>query len=149
MVKLSEYLSIDIISDLDSVNKMDAIREMIALISHSDKMKDPKEYEEALYERERILSTGIGLGVAVPHAKVASVDNFIIALGRSRKGIDYESIDDKPVHLIFMIAGPECKQKEYLKILAKISLIARNEDTKAKIMSVQSDDEIYELLQQF
>lgn len=149
MVKLAQIISDDLIKDIDADNKSGAIDEMIAMISKSDKINDIVEFEQAILDREKILSTGIGLGVAVPHAKASHVSDFVVALGRCLEGIDFDSIDGKPVYLIFMIAGPEQQQKVYLKILAKISLIARNEDLKKRIMNAKNADEIFSLLSNF
>ena len=149
MIKLSNFLKQEIIADITSNSKASVLSEMVALIGKSGKISDIKEYENAINTRENILSTGIGLGVAVPHAKTNHVSDFAVALGRTQAGIDFDSIDDKPVHLIFMIAGPEEQQKVYLKILAKISLIARNEDIKKQIIEAQSIEEIYNILKVF
>ncbi|MFP4458796.1 MAG: PTS sugar transporter subunit IIA [Candidatus Zixiibacteriota bacterium] len=149
MVRLSKYLSEDLITDIDADSKFSAIEEMISLISSSEHISDIDEFAQAIKDRENILSTGIGLSVAVPHAKGDHVNDFVVALGRSFEGIDYDSIDGKPVNLIFMIAGPAQKQKIYLKILAKISLIARNEELKKEIISAKSKEEIFKVLSKF
>ncbi len=149
MVKLSDYISTDIISDIASDTKSGVLSEMVALIAKSGQISDIAEYEKAIQNRENILSTGIGLGVAVPHAKTANVKDFAVALGRSQSGIEYDSIDGKPVKLVFMIAGPEAEQKVYLKILAKISLIARNEDLKNQIIEAADKEAIYDIVKEF
>ncbi len=149
MVKLKDYIDTNIISDMASETKTSVLGEMVALIENSGKITDIQEYEKAILNRESILSTGIGLGVAVPHAKTAHVKDFAVALGRSQAGIDYDSIDNSPVHLIFMIAGPEDDQKTYLKILARISLIARNEDLKKQILNADGPEDIYDILKEF
>lgn len=149
MIKLSSYVNRDFIKDIEADTKVGAIEEMIALISKSDKIGDIDEFERAIRERENILSTGIGLSVAVPHARGNHIEDFVVAIGRCLNSIDYDAIDGKAVSLIFMIAGPKNDQKLYLKILAKISLLARNEDVKEKIRTASSIDEIYSIISDY
>ena len=94
------------------------------------------------------MSTGIGYGIAIPHARHKSVTDFIIALGIHKKGICYESIDDKPVHLIFMIASPENKNREYIEIMSELSVLLKDNELKQKILSLDSEKNVYRIIRE-
>ena len=92
---------------------------MIDVLATSAQVRDKDELADAVFKREAIMSTGIGLGMAVPHVRIASVDELVMAIGISRPGIhDYASLDDKPVHLVFLIAAPKGQHAEYLRLLS-------------------------------
>ncbi len=107
---------------LKAANKEAAIRELAQAISQSPDVGDGEALLEAILDRERIMSTGIGLGIAIPHAKIPSVREFVVALGKSPAGIEFNSLDGKPVHFVVMIAGPDQQQERYLQLLARITL---------------------------
>jgi mannitol/fructose-specific phosphotransferase system IIA component (Ntr-type) len=92
------------------------------------------------------MSTGIGLGIAIPHAKTSSVTDFVIALGRSSTGIEYDSLDGEPVHLILLIAASDTQGDEFLKLLATIGTIFNESANIKKILSAQSPESILRLL---
>ncbi len=119
---------------------------MINLLSKSDKVTNQKALEKAIIDRENLMSTGIGYGIAIPHAREKSVKDFIIALGIHKNGISYESIDDKPVHLISMIASPENKNREYIIIMSKLSVILKDTELREKILASDSEKEIYQII---
>lgn len=119
---------------------------MVNLLSKSDKVTNQKALEKAIIDRENLMSTGIGYGIAIPHAREKSVKDFIIALGIHKNGISYESIDDKPVQLIFMIASPENKNREYIIIMSKLSVILKDSELREKILASDSEKEIYQII---
>ena len=84
------------------------------------------DFENAILQREQTVSTGIGLGVAVPHAKLPTIESFFIVLGVLRHAVEWDAIDQQPVRLVFMIGGPADQQSTYLQILAKVVLITKN-----------------------
>ena len=87
-----------------------------------DTMTDGARLLAAIHEREKIMSTGIGLGIAIPHAKIPSVKDFVVGFAKIDQGIDFNSLDGKPVHFVVMIAGPDHQQERYLQLLARITL---------------------------
>jgi mannitol/fructose-specific phosphotransferase system IIA component (Ntr-type) len=134
MIPLGPYLDDARFADLRARAKTDAIREACALLRGAPGIGDPEALERAVLERERTLSTGIGLGIAVPHAKIPSVREFAIAVGRSEEGIDFDSLDGRPVHLVVLIAGPEGRQAQYLRILASVTLRLRRPEVRRAIL---------------
>lgn len=133
------------IVDLNATTKDEALREMVKVISKSPDVADPGEFEKAIFERERQLSTGVGIGVAIPHVKIESVKNFVAAVGRSHRGIEFNSIDNKPVHLIVMIGANDQQSGDYLKILAKLVLRLKNKDFRRKVLLAKNLEQIKEL----
>jgi mannitol/fructose-specific phosphotransferase system IIA component (Ntr-type) len=101
---------------------------------------------EAIMEREAIMSTGIGLGIAIPYAKIESVTDFVVGLGKSTEGIDFNSLDEKPVHFLVMIAGPKNQQERYLQLLAKITLKLKDGAVRRRLSQAGTVDEILQAL---
>lgn len=135
MIPIVPYLAPGRIVDLRSRDKAGALGEMCDVIATAPEVTDGEAFRAALLEREEIVSTGIGLGIAVPHAKIPSVRDFVMALGRSREGIEFQSLDGRPVHLVVLIAGPEDRQGRYLQILASITLRLKREDVRRDLLA--------------
>ena len=133
------------IIDLKASTKEEALKELAKLMASSPEITDPEEFEKGIFEREKQLSTGVGIGVAVPHVKIASVKDFIAAIGRSHRGIDYNSIDNKPVHIIVMIGASDTQSGEYLKVLARLVLRLKQKEFRRKVMLAKSPEEIRDL----
>ena len=105
IMHISKILQPDMIIDLQSVTKGDALDDLLDVITHSALITDKKKFRKAIKDREKLMSRGIGYGVVVPHARDKTVKDFVIAVDRSAQGVSYEWIDDKPVELIFMIGA--------------------------------------------
>jgi PTS system nitrogen regulatory IIA component len=101
---------------------------------------------EMLLEREKLGSTGIGHGVAIPHGKLKGVDGIIVAFGRSKKGVDFQSMDNRPVHLFFLIVAPENSTATHLKVLASISRLLRDKAFRRKLIKASSQDDLYNII---
>jgi mannitol/fructose-specific phosphotransferase system IIA component (Ntr-type) len=147
MVDLSEHLHPSRVGDLKGRTKDDVLAEMVALVRSSDSVEDPASLLAAVRERERVLSTGIGLGIAIPHAKIPGVSRFVVAVGRHAKGIDFDAIDGRPVHLVVLIAGPQDAQDRYLRLLARLSQRLKQEEVRKKILAAGGPEEIVRLLE--
>lgn len=148
MKSLIELISPDRIVMLKSKTKEEALRELVGVISKSPHVRDKEEFLRAILEREEIMSTGIGLGIAVPHAKLDSVTDFVIAIGVSKEGIDFNSLDDKPAHIIVMIAGPN-RQETYLRILARVTLLLKNEKVRRSIIQAETPEKVIEIIRSY
>jgi PTS system nitrogen regulatory IIA component len=98
---------------------------------------------EVLLDREKLGSTGIGDGIAIPHGKLKGLDSLVIAFGRSHDGIDFDSIDGKPVHIFFLLMAPESSTGQHLKALAKISRMLKDPAFRSNLMSAKSTEELY------
>jgi mannitol/fructose-specific phosphotransferase system IIA component (Ntr-type) len=111
---------------LSEEGKDEALRALAGVLAAGCGIRDQAELESEIAEREKLMSTGIGMGLAVPHVRLASVRQLTMAVGISRKGIsDYASLDDKPVHLVFMIAAPAGQHSDYLRLLSVVSARAK------------------------
>jgi PTS system nitrogen regulatory IIA component len=101
-----------------------------------------------LLERERLGSTGIGDGIAIPHGKLKDLDQLVLSFGRSSQGVDFESMDGKPVHLFFLLVAPESCAGIHLRALARIARLLKNGVVRKKLGSMSDRDEIYNLIKQ-
>lgn len=108
-------------------------------------IKDEKEFLDAIFDRENIVSTGIGLGIAIPHSKLDSIDNFFIIIGIIKDEIDWKSLDSKPVKAVFLIGGPANAQKKYLSILSKLMLIIRNSKIRNKLFTAVEEKDVVDI----
>ncbi len=122
MIRLEDHLVEERVLDLTSRTRDAALLEIVESLREAPEIEDKERLLEALIEREDIGSTGIGVGVAVPHAKIPQVTDFVIAYGRSREGIEWGSVDARAVHHVVLIAGPADRQHRYLQLLASVML---------------------------
>lgn len=146
MVFLHEYLSADRILFLDdpqngASDKSSALELMIQSVKDAPFMKDYPRFRQAVFDREDIMSTGIGYQVAIPHVKNSAVDSFFISVGIHREGIEWDALDGKPVNLVFLIGGVEDHQL-YLRILAKLTLVIKNKRLRQDIVNATTADEV-------
>ncbi len=147
-MEIINYFSEKCIVELETDDKFESLKIMVTLLAKNDKITSREKLEKAIIDRENLMSTGIGYGIAIPHARDKSVQDFVIALGIHKKGICYESIDDKPVHLIFMIASPENKNREYVIIMSKLRIILKDNKLKQKILELDSTGKIYQIIKE-
>jgi len=142
MYSLAELLPPDRIAVLNGRNKQEVIREMVTLISSSPLIKDPETVYKAVMDRERILSTGIGLGIAVPHARLDSVSDIVAAFGKTTLPIEYGSIDDEPVRIVVMIAAATRQQHDYIRALAKVTLFLKKDHVRGDLLAAETREEL-------
>ncbi|MBO0457656.1 PTS sugar transporter subunit IIA [Enterococcus hulanensis] len=133
--------------DLQATDKLAAISELANTFVSKGVVTNESIYSEAVMKREEESTTGIGFGVAIPHGKSAAVTEPSLAFGRSQAGIQYDSMDGKPVHLMFLIAVPETSNDEHLRILSKLSRKLMHEDVRQKLMTVTNIEEIYQIFE--
>lgn len=127
--------------DLKAENKIQAIDELIEILYEDGKVRDKEEFKKAVLKREEEFSTGIGMGIAIPHGKNKAVVEPSIAFGKSKKGIDYQSMDDKPAHLFFLIAVPEESSDIHLKALSEISRKLMHSEIREMLMNATNFEE--------
>ncbi len=145
-MKISEILNKNsIIADLVSTHKTGVLQEMANAVADASQA-DADAIAEVLMERESLGSTGIGGGIAIPHGKLAAVESVTVGFGLSRKGIDYDSLDNRPVHIFFLLLTPENSTGGHLKVLAQISKLLKMDHFKDRLKSAASIDEIYEIV---
>jgi len=127
---------------LKASTKEEALREMAAVLARAPDVTDGAALLEAILEREQIMSTGIGLGIAIPHAKIPTVKDFVVGLGKAQKGLDFNSLDGKPVHFVVMIAGPDDQQERYLQLLARITLKLKDAGVRRRLTEAKTVEEL-------
>ena len=146
MIRLADHLTPRRVVDLTSRSKDAALMELVETLATAPEVTDREKLLQAIIERERIVSTGIGLGVAVPHAKIPEVSEFVVAYGRSSDGIDFGSIDDRPVHHVVLIVGPPDRQQRYLQFLATVTLKLKQPELRRALEEAPSTAKLYEVL---
>lgn len=146
MSSVTAYTSEKYIKKLDALDKFEAIEELARSFEGTDYCSNIDTLINALKEREEIMSTGIGFGIAIPHAKINSVKDMAFAIGISDKGIDFDSMDGEPVNLIILVIAGEKQHKDYLRLLSNIMAILKKEPVKNKIIQTTSPQEIIEIL---
>jgi PTS system nitrogen regulatory IIA component len=120
---------------------------MIENLSGSPNVLDRKAFHKAVWDREKIMSTGIGLGIAIPHVKIKEVKDITVGIGISKAGIAWEALDNKPVHAVFLIAGAEDQHDIYLRLLAKIILVLKKTERRQRLFSAANAEQVVEVFQ--
>ena len=147
MMRLSEILAIDnIIPELKAKDKKGVLGELAGVIANNDANIDKGLLVKVLIEREHLGSTGIGDGVAIPHGKLSSVKQPIVSFGRSKKGLDFDSMDGQPAFLFFLLLAPENSSGVHLQVLTKIARILKSSTFRKALMQVESREEIYQTI---
>ena len=146
-MKLSELIvEHHIIPELKAVDKKGVLEELSDPLVSDQPSLDKNSLVKVLLERERLGSTGIGDGVAIPHGKFQGLTHPVVSFGRSRKGLDFESMDGEPAYLFFLLIAPENSASAHLKALAKIAKILKNSTFRKTLMEVPTRKEIYETI---
>lgn len=135
-----------IIEEIEAVDKQGVLREFARLLKSMNRVDNEEELVQALLEREALGSTGIGDGVAIPHGKLPRGSEMIVAFGRSRTGVDFQSMDGKPVFLFFLLVTPETKPGDHLKALARISRILKNPLLRDSLRTAPHRQELQRLI---
>jgi PTS system fructose-specific IIA component/PTS system nitrogen regulatory IIA component len=150
-MKLTEIIPAEaVLADLESSDREGVLREMVRALAKAKKVpaKDVDEVVKCLVKREKDGTTGIGKGVAVPHARHDAVKEIVAAVGRSSKGVDFGSLDHQPVFLFFMVLSPAGKNQEYLKAMEKIFGNLQRDNFRKFLRQAETREDILELLQE-
>jgi fructose-specific phosphotransferase system IIA component len=146
-MKLSKFCEEDLMNfDLQGQSKAEVIKELVTLTAQSSLVRDREELLAAVYDREKLVTTGVGYGVAFPHAKTRAMKGIVIVFGRSEVGVDFEAMDKKPVHLFFMIAAPEDAIGAHLNVMARLSYIMKSEKNRERLMRAKTAGEVMLIL---
>ena len=144
-IQLSTYLSINRILFTSSPTKGSVMDELIRVSREDGRVENAELFKKALLKRESIMSTGIGYGVAIPHVKLAMVPEFFITILIHKKGVSWDSLDNKPVNIVLLIAGPENQQEKYLRILARLVYVIKKPDNRTKLLQCNTKYEVYRI----
>ncbi|MDC1123411.1 PTS sugar transporter subunit IIA [Nitrospinaceae bacterium] len=146
-MKIDEILKKEsVIADLVGKNKLEVIQEMTSCIKQNNIIKDDQALFTTLMEREKLGSTGIGENVAIPHGKSDELTQIITVFARSLGGVDFESLDQKPVHFVCMVIAPAHSTGQHLKALARISRLFKNQALREGILKAEDSNAIYSIL---
>jgi PTS system fructose-specific IIC component len=139
-----EHICLDLVAD----EKNEAIKEMAEMLEGSGKILDKRTFLKCLIAREELETTGIGDGVALPHGRTDAVSQIVMAFARSKKGLKYEALDDRPVHLLFLIAAPRSESTKVLKLLAKVSRLLHNADLRQALLRADTKTDVIEFIKE-
>ena len=133
---------------LESTNKNDILRELIGILKNADKIEDEVAVYSAVRSREDQCSTGLGGGIAIPHAKIAGPDQLSMAVGVAPEGVNFESLDGQPVTVFFLIITPSDKDSQHIEALTEVARITRSADFMQSLISSGTAAEVLKLLQE-
>lgn len=146
-VQLKNILSVDRIAFINHSSKRDALVELADVLSKAPQIKNARELTQEILKREELMSTAIGKNVAIPHVRLSSVTDLVMAVGICKNPIeDYETIDDEPVKLLFMIAAAHNQHSYYLKTISQFSSKFKDKELRDSIYSAKSEREVFDLL---
>lgn len=145
MVYVNELLDARYVTFLNEETKEDCLNTMTDLLAESENITDPVAFRKAVFDREEIMSTGIGLGIALPHVKIPEVRDICVAVGIHANGVNWDSLDGQPVHIVFLIAGSPDQHRTYLQTVSKIVLVLKNAKRRKQMIRAKSVEEILSL----
>jgi len=146
-MKITELLRNEfVLEQLAAKSKKDALAELAGVFAKGKSTCDSGSMLRVLLEREKLGSTGIGGGVAIPHGKLAGLDEILVAFGRSREGISFDALDGKPVHLIFLLMAPVNSAGQHLKVLAKISRMLKDGGFRKKLLETRTHVDLMRII---
>ena|SRR3990172_3924002 len=142
-MKLIDYLKTgQILLDLKSTTKLDVLKEVSEYAAGLGLVPDKDALFKGLSERENLISTGIGGGIAIPHTRYEGPERLFIILGRSKKGVEFDALDGEPVFLFIVIAGPETADKEQLKVLSRTARLLKQSEFRNRLLSTDTPEDV-------
>lgn len=151
-VKIADFISGNlVVTGMKTGEKLETLQTMVELLIKKGKLPENRRtiLLDKLMERETLSSTGIGGGVAIPHASGENIENMVVVIGQAPEGVEFDAIDGEPVKLIFMIVGSERSARAHLQLLAAIVRILKNGQLVENLLSAKSGDEVFNLLKEF
>lgn len=132
-----------VLADLKGGTKKDVLTELVSTLKESGFIPSVDEAVNVVLEREKLGSTGIGEGVAIPHGKMKGIGHVLCAFGRSKKGVDFDAVDEKPVHIFFLLLAPEDSAGLHIQMLSRISRILRDPSFRKRLIEEGGRDDLY------
>jgi PTS system nitrogen regulatory IIA component len=146
-LKLNNYIDGNLVFLLQENKKREVLLQMINSICENKRLNNKERVNEAIFYRESLMSTGIGLGIAVPHVRIKGIKEPIVAVGIQKDGIpDYETIDNIPVKIVFLIIAGEDQHKEYIQILSLVVTKLKQSEVRERLIEAKSKEELYQIL---
>jgi fructose PTS system EIIBC or EIIC component len=137
-----------ILNEFESENKDDVINELIDLLKGDERVIDLEEARKCVFDREKIMSTGVGKGFAIPHGKTNSVTDIVAVFGKSKKSIEYNALDGEPVNLVFLMIGKDTLVSKHIKLLSRISRLMNNDEFREKLIKADSKESILKIFEE-
>jgi PTS system nitrogen regulatory IIA component len=146
-MRIVDFIREDLIlPELRSKQKLDVLSELAKHLSVHHQGVNADDLVKVLVERERLASTAIGEGVAIPHGKLDAVGKLVACVGRARDGVDFDSMDGRPTHLFFVLVAPENSTGVHLKALARISRLFKDPEFRTRLMAAETSKEMYDVI---
>jgi len=146
-LKILDFLSPNaVVTELTATTKKGILEELVALLAKEGKVKESKLAVDVLIEREKLGSTGIGQGIAIPHAKTDQAPQLVAAFGLSRRGVQFDALDGEPVHIFFLLVAPPDAAALHLKALARISRLLKDKFFRQALRETKTAAEILKLI---
>jgi len=144
---LNNVLNREHVLVVEQSNKAEILNDLIAMLSETSSVRSKTDLSKGIFHREQLLSTGIGMGIGIPHVRLSSVKDVVVAAALVRSGVDdYESLDSEPVKLIFMIVARQDQHAEHLKLLSQLSNLLKNKEFRDKLTQCIDSKSFYKLL---
>jgi len=148
-MQLAEYFKPTMIHlEFAAKDKDDALNKMVKALEGAGSVEDVNGLRAALIEREKLGTTGVGGGIAIPHARCGAAKELAVGFFRSKEGVNFQAIDNQPVHLLFLLLAPVASGGAYLKLLAKISRLLRSDDFRNSLLEAKTPGEIMEIIKE-
>ncbi len=145
-MKVSDFLNEDnILLNVEAKDKYELIDKLIDVIAKSGKVMDKEKVRNCVYEREKILSTGVGKGFAVPHGKTDAVTDIVLAFAITKEPLNYEALDNQPVRLVLLMVGKDSLVSSHIKLLSRISRLMNNDDFRESLLNAKTKEEVLEI----
>ncbi|EPR30700.1 putative PTS IIA-like nitrogen-regulatory protein PtsN [Alkalidesulfovibrio alkalitolerans DSM 16529] len=146
-MKLGDYLApTSVLAELEATTKAEVLAEMVAPLATEHPELDPETAARVLMERERLGTTGIGDGIAIPHGKLPGLGDILLAVGRSVKGVSFDALDNEPCRIFFMVLAPVDAAGQHLRLLAHISRLLKSQDFRAALLAAPDQGALWRLL---
>ncbi len=145
-MNLTDYINENGIFFIDKNKKFPVLDELIQKAHELGKIPDKVKFKKAIEKREIVMSTGIGMGIAIPHAKISGINKFFVIAGILKEPIDWDSIDNKPVKAVFLIGGPPDQQNQYLKLISQIIVNVKNDIKREALFKAGNVQDIIQLI---
>lgn len=148
-MKISDILTEQtIMVNLDAADKTEAINKMVDLANNSGRVLNLERVRECVFDREKLVSTGVGKGFAIPHGKTDEISDVVAAFGITKTPIDFDSIDSEPVRFIFLLVGKDSLLNVHIKLLSRISRIMNKDEFRGKLLLAKNSADVLKLFQE-
>ncbi len=148
-MRITDYLTEeDILEDIPGSTKEEILTNLVDILVAKGRLPSREPYLSSLLQREALGTTAVGEGIAVPHARVENLESLVMAMVRFKKGVGFGSLDNAPVHLLFLVLAPEESTETHLRALAKVVTVLKNKETREKLLQASGPQEIYQILKE-